>query len=466
MRAPCLAGLALVAGMTLAAAQEMKAPRISHPTVDWSAVVSDLNASDAFRPAPEDGDGAPVAANSDPLGTLNGVLAGRFPGLAGSVVPVLLPFDTAAFLRDRADGKAATEPGSYLTGFEGVPFFLAGPGGLRHRHHRPPSGPEGPRHHLRRPHPDSRFGRRHSLRTRRTGRPRRLAGAGGPRHGFPGIKRMFLENYVRYAFERYGVTYVVADRVPRRRRPFPTMACRDADKVAVRVLKGAADRRRRSRSGNAHRRRLPVRSSGRRPSPPSSPTTPPGDLGRAGKIKRPTSTTRSMPVSASRWRTHRRSPIPSSPAANLRHRITPTRGATISARPALSTSVSAPGGLGHQGQDLRPAYCRQRTPGGRCEPYEHDVVAVRDGAVMRAPGQQAIYVVFNAPNERVRVRYLHMPPQEARRRRHGERPHREGGRGHRPGRQFLVSRECHHLSSAFRPAGARPSTAGYSSAHT
>ena len=67
-----------------------------------------------------------------------------------------------------------------------------------------------------------------------------------------------------------------------------------------------------------------------------------------------------------------------------------------------------PAGLGHQGQDLRPASCHQRVPGGRCEPYQHEVVAVRDGIVMRAPGQMAIYVVVNAPNERIRFRYLHM----------------------------------------------------------
>jgi hypothetical protein len=72
-----------------------------------------------------------------------------------------------------------------------------------------------------------------------------------------------------------------------------------------------------------------------------------------------------------------------------------------------------PGGLGHQGQDIRPASCRQRVQGAnRCEPYQHDVVAVRDGAVLRAPGQEALYIVVNAPNERMRFRYLHMLPRQ------------------------------------------------------
>ena len=48
----------------------------------------------------------------------------------------------------------------------------------------------------------------------------------------------------------------------------------------------------------------------------------------------------------------------------------------------------------------------------RCEPYQHDVVAVRDGAVLRAPGQDALFLVVNAPNERIRFRYLHMLPKQ------------------------------------------------------
>jgi hypothetical protein len=409
LRAPCLAGLALAAGMTLAAAQDMKAPRISHPTVDWNAAVADLYASDAFRPAPEDGDGAPVPANSDPLGTLNRALAGRFPHLAESVVPVLLPFDTAAFLNDRAAGKAATEPGSYLAGFEGVPFFQAGPGGYD------------------------------AVITARAQDLKDLgiafadlvliniSGAGvlyeldepvariawpvpaGLDTDFPGIKRMFLENYVRYAFDRYGVTYVVAIECHDGGARFRRMACRDADKVALRVLKGlqivggqppAAPR-------------SPPSSTIERPAAESTVFTyyPPGDLVRAGKIKGDVDYTVYARI---------RFPMADAPAfANTQFARSepspqnysyPWRDNFCEARAFYVGQCAR--GLGHQGQDLRPAYCRQRSPGARCEPYEHDVVAVRDGAVMRAPGQQAIYVVFNAANERVRVRYLHMSPKK------------------------------------------------------
>jgi len=71
-----------------------------------------------------------------------------------------------------------------------------------------------------------------------------------------------------------------------------------------------------------------------------------------------------------------------------------------------------PSGLGHQGQDIRPSFCTQRIEGAnRCEPYQHDVVAARDGIVLRAPGEIVLHIVTNAANERVRFRYLHMYPK-------------------------------------------------------
>ena len=69
---------------------------------------------------------------------------------------------------------------------------------------------------------------------------------------------------------------------------------------------------------------------------------------------------------------------------------------------------SRPSGTGHP-----PGPCKQRIAGAnRCEPYQHDVVAVRDGMLLRSPGQMAVYLVVNAPNERIRFRYLHMLPRQ------------------------------------------------------
>ncbi len=53
----------------------------------------------------------------------------RFANIAASPVPVLLPIDTAAYLRDAAAGTAETTI-PYLSGFEAAPFFYPGPGRL------------------------------------------------------------------------------------------------------------------------------------------------------------------------------------------------------------------------------------------------------------------------------------------------------------------------------------------------
>jgi len=76
------------------------------------------------------------------------------------------------------------------------------------------------------------------------------------------------------------------------------------------------------------------------------------------------------------------------------------------------TVGQCPGGLGHQGQDIRPSSCTQRFVGGSCEPYQHEVVAVREGMVLRATGQMPVYLFVNARDEHIRFRYLHMSPRQ------------------------------------------------------
>src|SRR5438128_842312 len=55
-----------------------------------------------------------------------------------------------------------------------------------------------------------------------------------------------------------------------------------------------------------------------------------------------------------------------------------------------------------------------RKPSGDGEPCKlrHDLVAVRDGAILRAPKQEAAYLVVNSATEHVRFRYLHMHPRK------------------------------------------------------
>ena len=56
-------------------------------------------------------------------------MAQRFPGVTRSPVPVLLPFDTEALLRDLAAGTAADGNERYLSGFQASKFFYPGPSG-------------------------------------------------------------------------------------------------------------------------------------------------------------------------------------------------------------------------------------------------------------------------------------------------------------------------------------------------
>jgi hypothetical protein len=124
-----IAGLALAAGIAAAAAQDMKSPRISLVHVEWDAVAAELKTTDAVEPT----------AAPELMARLNGATGERFANIAASPVPVLLPFDAAAFLRDRAAAAktAETEPaaaavapgGNHLFGFGAVPFFYPGPAG-------------------------------------------------------------------------------------------------------------------------------------------------------------------------------------------------------------------------------------------------------------------------------------------------------------------------------------------------
>jgi murein DD-endopeptidase MepM/ murein hydrolase activator NlpD len=71
-----------------------------------------------------------------------------------------------------------------------------------------------------------------------------------------------------------------------------------------------------------------------------------------------------------------------------------------------------PGGEGHQGQDIRPSFCKKFNDGAdRCEPYQQEVVAAQDGMVLRARKQEAVFLFVNSPTAHVRLRYIHMNPK-------------------------------------------------------
>ncbi len=436
-----LASLALAVGVAAAAAQDMKSPRIAPTRVDWDAVAVELGALDPAKPA---------VVVPDVMAKLNRATGERFANIAASPVPVLLPFDTAAFLRERTAvtdtaGASANGPtDNHLFGFNSVPFFYPGPAGYdavvvaRAQEMR-----------------ELGIGFSDAIYIHIGGsallyevdEPTGMIG--WPVHDLdeiPGIRRIFLENYVRYTFVRYGVPYVVAIECSDGALRFRKISCRDANKVAVRFLKALRV------AGGAPQAQPEAITADtiERPASPSTVFTyhSPGDILPGTGFRRRGGVADYTVYSKIRF------PLADAPAfansqsfmnwgnceatgrfgAGLVDGVRAYRcrvnGQRLIADESAADNYSypwrdnfcehrsfyvgqCPAGRGHQGQDIRPASCKQRIQGAnRCEPYQHDVVAVRDGAVLRAPSQEALYIVTNAPNERVRFRYLHMLPKQ------------------------------------------------------
>lgn len=219
MRSGCAATALLAAVVLMAApaarAGEMLPPRTSVTTVDWEAAAS----------AVPDRDGASTA---EVFARLNARMARRFPDIAKSTVPVLLPVDPPA--KDTKDTAAEITFGS----FRPSEFFLPGPAG----YHASFFLKEGSGLSIRYPRP---------VEIEMSGAAfvydldgPNIAQSDTTPKGFddiPGLRRILREAHVRYAFERFGVPYVVSiqcfdGRVTPRR-----LSCRDADTIASRFLK-------------------------------------------------------------------------------------------------------------------------------------------------------------------------------------------------------------------------------------
>src|SRR5438874_6662244 len=241
-----LAALCLLpAGLTGAAAEEFRTPSITAVRVEWRAVLDRLRTEIATYPAIASR--LPFAGQRrvpawDPRSTpalvqLNAINASVFAGIGRSPVPVLLPFDTAGYLEGQSDGTALPLS-RYQADFRPADLFHAGPAGY-----------------------DAVFsllsGAGAGLPSRTFARPVEVQITGSilvydladPRGGkgepvkalaaqFPDMRRFIREGYVRYAFTRFGVPYVVSiqclDSAPRARR----LACREAYPIAERFLKG------------------------------------------------------------------------------------------------------------------------------------------------------------------------------------------------------------------------------------
>ena len=424
MKAALFPGLLIALVSASGAAEEMKPPRLSFAQVDWGVAIAALAEIDVPPPAGKAARSRPAYAGmtggsraaSPALSQLNAVMSQRFTGLATSPVPVLLPFDVEALLRDQAAGTADAGNERYLSGFHAANFFYPGPAGY-----------------------DAAFAIRtrdvpelaeikfpHRIEVQISGsallyeldQPVDAEGSPVPalEAEFPGIRRLILEHHLRYTFMRFGAPYVVSigcfdAGVSRFKKP----TCRAADQVALHFLRA-------------------LRVVGGTPQPPRAakplPIEQPEKLSQSFSYYGPGQILAGTGFRGQGGRvdytvySQIRFPLAEAPA--YAHSQMYQRKRTRTSDPDVSPSYSypwrdnfcerrgfevgqCPAGIGHQGQDLRPAPCKPAPGMERCE--RHDaIVAVRGGVILRSPQQEAAYLFVNSANEHIRFRYLHMHP--------------------------------------------------------
>jgi hypothetical protein len=423
--------LLLVAGTSILIADEFRTPAISAVRVEWSAALDQLRSEINAQPTVASALSflgrrrlpAFDARSMPALVQLNAVTSQIFTGIGRSPVPVLLPFDTAAFLDARSNGTPASISLSrYQVDFRPADLFDAGPAGYDAVFSLEPGASGGmPRRTFARPVEVQITG---STLIYELNDP--LSGKGEPVKAlsaqFPDLRRFIREGYVRYAFTRFGVPYVVSiqclDSSARARR----LACREAYPVAERFLKAL-----RIAGGLPSRPRTDLPSGiAERPEEKSSDFMyrPTGNIIANSGYRREGGRADFTAYSQIRF------PLEKAPAfihsQSLRNRRSndkllsldePAGGKTSypwqdSFCEARSFGVGqCPGGFGHQGQDIRPAPCPPRNErADRCEPNQRPVVAVRDGVVIRSLTEQAATLQINTHNEHIRFRYMHMNP--------------------------------------------------------
>ena len=422
----------LAAGMAVANADEFRTPAVSAVRVEWRAAVDQLRNEINARPAIASAftfAGQRRLPAYDPrtmpaLLQLNAVTSAIFPGIGRSGVPVLLPFDTAAFVEAGVNGAPASlSMARYQADFRRAEMFDAGPAGYDAVFSLEPGAADGM--------PQRRFTK--PVEVQITGSnliydindP--LGGKGEPVKAlmadFPDLRRFIREGYVRYAFTRFGIPYVVSiqclDSTPRPRR----LACREAYPVAERFVKAL-----RVAGGLPSRLRMDVPSGvAERPlqRSPDFSYRPAGDIiantgfrkrgGRAdftaySQIRFPLEKAPAFAHSQSFMKRRAREKSNQPAGGNAGHNSGyPWQDNFCEAR-NFGVGQCA-GGFGHQGQDIRAGECAGVSEGSdKCDPRQQGVVAVRDSVVIRAPKQQAVTLQVNSRTEHIRFRYMHMNP--------------------------------------------------------
>ncbi|MGY3527743.1 M23 family peptidase [Bradyrhizobium sp. USDA 4452] len=401
-------------------ADEFRTPSISAMRVEWRSVLDQLRQEITSRPA--------IAASftfagqrrvpaSDPrampaLVQLNAVTSPLFPGIGRSPIPVLLPFDAADYLDARQNGAPASLPvARYQADFRAADVFHAGASGYDAVFSLDPGAGDGM--------PPRTFAK--PVEVQISGSilvydfADRLGGRGEPvktlAAQFPDLRRFIREGYVRYAFTRFGIPYVVSiqclDSAPRPKR----LACREAYPVAERFLKAL-----RIAGGEPSRPRSDVASGiAERPLAQSADFTyrPSGDIVAGSGSRRQQGGHADFTVYS-----QIRFPLQKAPAfAHSQSFARRKAGAVVDEYPwqdnfceARSFEVGqCASGYGHQGQDIRPGACPADSK-NTCDPRQQAVVAVRDSVVIRSAQQQAATLQVNTSTEHIRFRYMHMNP--------------------------------------------------------
>jgi len=419
-----------------APAEEMKGPHISVVQVDWGAAAASL---------PERS-GTPAEA----FARLNKVSELGLPGIARSPVPVLLPFDVGGFANDRAanpDQPADKAVEAFIrSGFRATKFFVPGPAGydsafaLKLADVRDLSD-------IRYADPVYVLFSGFSMTYQLDG-PALPEGelAKGLQDDFPGIRRYLHESYIRYGFERYGVTYVAAiyclDTRPRPK----ILTCKQADRVMERFLRALTlagggptpapqaaaplplDQPKEASKDFSYfspgflipstglkkdlggrpdytvyaRLRFPLKEAPAFANSQSFSNW--GDCDFTGRTARPRRKDQSYSCKVNGWPLVFNESAPRNYSYPWRDNFCEHRNYFVG---------QCPGGEGHQGQDIRPSSCTLFNNGAdRCQPYQHDVVAAHDGVILRALNQEAVYLFVNTPDTHVRLRYMHMSPNQ------------------------------------------------------
>jgi murein DD-endopeptidase MepM/ murein hydrolase activator NlpD len=403
-----------------ASAEEFQTPSVTANRVEWRAVIDQLRS---------ELDAAPMAASNfafagrhrlgatDPrsmpaLVQLNGVTSQLFNGIARSPVPVLLPFDTASFFDARLNGASPERSLSrYQADFRSVDLFDAGPSGYDAVFSLEPGASSGlPQRTYARPVEVQITGSllTYDITDAQAGRGEPVKSLSAQ---YPDMRRFIREGYVRYAFTRFGVPYVVSiqclDSTPRARR----LACREAYPVAERFLKalriagGLPVRRPRYDLPSQPIERLAALSADFTYRPPGDIIAGTGYHRQGGRADYNAYSQIRFPLEAPAYihsQKRRSGDKSDKPSAGY-----PWRDNFCEAR---SFSVGqCTNGFGHQGEDVRPGACPARVEGG-CDPKQQPIFAVRDGVVIRSPRQQAATLQINSRTEHIRFRYMHMNP--------------------------------------------------------